>query len=189
MAPLMHQLHGLRATGVLQVQHGKKRKQVQLRDGSPIAVRSNLVQETLGHLLLASGKITEDVLHASLRRVKRGEGMHGQILKAMHMLDEADLATALRLQAQEKLLDMFGWSKGSFRFHRDARLKSANALSLNQSAANLIWQGGAANGFPSKSWIASSRTTRNVQRSRVRVRSTTIKTSHWAKKRRASSNR
>lgn len=141
VAPLMHQLHGLRATGVLQVQHGKKRKQVQLRDGSPIAVRSNLVQETLGHLLLASGKITEDVLHDSLRRVKRGEGMHGQILKAMHMLDEADLATALRLQADEKLLDMFGWSKGRFSFHRDARLKSANALALNRSAANLIWQG------------------------------------------------
>jgi CheY-like chemotaxis protein/curved DNA-binding protein CbpA len=140
-APLLHQLHGLRATGVLQVQHGKKRKQVQLRDGTPIAVRSNLVQETLGHLLLASGKITEDVLHASLTRVKRGEGLHGQILKAMHMLDEADLAAALRLQADEKLLDMFGWSKGRYRFHRGARLKSANALTVKRSAASLVWQG------------------------------------------------
>ncbi len=141
IAALLHQLHGLRATGVLQVQAGKKRKQIQLREGAPIAVRSNLVTETLGNLLLASGKITEDVLHASLLRVKRGEGMHGQILKAMHMLDEADLAIALRRQAIQKLLEMFTWERGRFRFHRGARLKSANALTLKKSPARLIWKG------------------------------------------------
>ena len=37
-------------------------------------VRKDLVGETLGHLLVASGKITWDALHESLRRVKRGEG-------------------------------------------------------------------------------------------------------------------
>ena len=141
VAALLHQLHGLRATGVLQVQSGKRRKQLQLRDGAPIAVRSNLVNETLGHLLLASGKITEDVLHASLLRVKRGEGMHGQILKAMHMLDEADLAVALRRQAIRKVLEMFRWERGRFRFHRGARLKSANALTLKKSPARLVWKG------------------------------------------------
>ena len=139
--PLLHQLHGLRASGVLEVKLAKKKKQVQLREGVPIAVRSNLVNETLGNLLLASGKITEDVLHESLVRVKRGEGLHGQILKAMHMLDEGDLAAALHHQAEEKILDIFSWSKGTYRFHRDARLKSANALSLKRSAANVILDG------------------------------------------------
>ena len=140
-AALLHQLHGLRATGVLRVQAGKRKKQVQLREGAPISVRSNLVQETLGNLLLASGKITEDVLHSSLLRVKRGEGLQGQILKAMHMLDEEDLAFALRQQAEEKLLDLFAWESGSFEFVQNARLKGGNALALKTSPANIVWRG------------------------------------------------
>lgn len=138
---LLHQLHGLRASGVLQLRHGRKKKQVQLREGRPVAVRSNLVDETLGHLLLASGKITEDVLHASLLRVKQGEGLHGQILQAMHMLDEEDLARALRHQAEEKLFEVFAWPGGSFRFVRGARLRDANALTVKGSAASLILGG------------------------------------------------
>ena len=61
-------------------------------DGIPVAVRSNLVNETLGELLVASGKITPDVLHESLTRVKAGEGLMGRVLVAMQMLDEEDLA-------------------------------------------------------------------------------------------------
>ncbi len=138
---LLHHLHGLRASGVLQLQNGKKKKQIQLREGRPVAVRSNLVNETLGHLLVASGTITWDVMHESLLRVKRGEGLQGQILKAMQMLDEEDLARALHNQAEEKLFEIFAWRKGSFAFHRGARLKSANALTLKRSTANVILDG------------------------------------------------
>jgi len=138
---LLHHLHGMRASGVLQVQHGKKKKQVQLREGSPVAVRSNLVNETLGNLLVASGKITMDVMHESLLRVKRGEGLHGQILKAMHMLDEEDLATALRNQAEEKLFELFAWEEGQFRFHRAARLRGANALTVRRAMPSVIMEG------------------------------------------------
>jgi len=138
---LLHHLHGMRASGVLQVQHGKKKKQVQLREGSPVAVRSNLVNETLGKLLVASGRITEDVLHESLLRVKRGEGLQGQILKAMHMLDEEDLATALRKQAEEKLFELFTWPEGQFRFHRAARLRGGNRFSVRRTMPSVILEG------------------------------------------------
>jgi tetratricopeptide (TPR) repeat protein len=107
----------------------------------PIAVRSNLVNETLGHLLVASGTITWDALHESLQRVKRGEGLQGQILQAMHMLDEEDLAKALRRQAMEKLFQVFGWYEGRFRFHPRTRLKAANSLSLKVSPARIVMEG------------------------------------------------
>jgi CheY-like chemotaxis protein/tetratricopeptide (TPR) repeat protein len=141
VAELLHQLHGMRANGVLEVVDGKKKKQVQLREGAPVAVRSNLVDETLGSLLVASGRITPDVLHHSLARVKQGEGLHGQILVAMHMLDEEDLARALRHQADEKLFELFAWTQGGFRFHRGARLKGGNALSLKRAPADVILRG------------------------------------------------
>ena len=142
-AALLHHLHGLRASGVLALEDGhKKKKQVQLRDGIPIAVRSNLVNETLGELLVASGKITPDVLHESLLRVKRGEGLMGRVLLAMQMLDEADLAAALHRQAEEKLLEVFSWPCGLSKFHPGTRLKgNANTLALKKSPANLILAG------------------------------------------------
>ena len=138
---LLHHLHGLRATGVLQLQSGKKKKQLEIDEGHPVAVRSNLVNECLGNLLVATGKITWDVLHESLRRVKRGEGMQGQILIAMHMLDQEDLAAALRSQAEEKLFEIFAWCTGRFRFKQGARLCDANALSLKCSPANIVMDG------------------------------------------------
>jgi CheY-like chemotaxis protein/tetratricopeptide (TPR) repeat protein len=140
-AELLHQLHGMRATGVLDLRHGKKKKQVQLRDGVPEAVRSNLMLETLGHLLVASGTITEDILSASLKRMKTSGGLIGQILLASQMLDEDALARALRRQADEKLFELFSWRAGSYLFHERARLKGANALYLNRSAADLVVHG------------------------------------------------
>jgi CheY-like chemotaxis protein len=52
---LLHHLHGLRATGVLHLANGKKRKWIQLRDGYPRAVRSNLINECLGNFLVRNG--------------------------------------------------------------------------------------------------------------------------------------
>jgi CheY-like chemotaxis protein/curved DNA-binding protein CbpA len=139
---MLHHLHGLRASGVLVLESGKKKKQLQLRDGLPVAVRSNLVTETLGQLLLASGKITPDVLHESLTRSQRGEGMVGNILVAMHMLDEQDLATALNRQADEKLLEVFAWDTGSSQFHPGTRIKgNTNTRGLKRSPASLILEG------------------------------------------------
>lgn len=141
-AALLHHLHGLRASGVLAVEDGPKKKQIQVRDGTPVAVRSNLVQETLGELLVASGKITPDVLDASLLRVKAGEGMMGQVLIAMQMLDEDDLSLALNRQAEEKLLEVFAWTGGQAKFFPSKRIKSnANTLALKKSPANLVLAG------------------------------------------------
>jgi CheY-like chemotaxis protein/tetratricopeptide (TPR) repeat protein len=138
---LLHHLHGLRATGALQLQSGKKKKVLQIEQGHPVAVRSNLVDECLGNLLLATGKITSDVLHESIQRMQSGGGPQGQILIAMHMLDQEDLAMALRNQAEEKLFEIFTWRKGRFRFRHGARLRDANALVLKCSPANLIMDG------------------------------------------------
>ena len=55
---VLHHLHGMRATGVLHLSFGRKRKWIQMRDGYPVGVRSNLVRETLGAYLERNGRIT-----------------------------------------------------------------------------------------------------------------------------------
>jgi CheY-like chemotaxis protein/tetratricopeptide (TPR) repeat protein len=138
---VLHHLHGLRATGVLHLECEKKRKWIQLRDGYPVAVRSNLVRETLGAFLERTGRITSDVLATSRREMERQARRQGEVLVAMRVLSEEQVAEALREQADEKLFELFSWESGRFQFERDAQLEKANVLGVGRSPANLILEG------------------------------------------------
>ena len=138
---LLHHLHGLRASGVLHLATEKKRKWVQLRDGYPVAVRSNLMRETLANRLLQSGRIARDVIDESRREAEKCGLRHGEILVAMHVLSESEVTDELREQADEKFFEVFAWTTGTFRFERDADLQRANALGLGRSPASLILHG------------------------------------------------
>ncbi len=140
-AHLLHHLHGLRATGVLMVNSGKKKKAIQLTDGYPVAVKSNLVGECLGNYLVSTGKLPEDAVAESLARMKKGEGLQGQILVAMDVITEDEIASALREQAESKLYEMFGWRRGAFKLEIGSRLKRGNTLALETSPANVILEG------------------------------------------------
>jgi CheY-like chemotaxis protein len=137
---LLHHLHGLRATGVLHLSSERKRKWLRLRDGYPIAVRSNLVNECLGNYLVRAGRITASDLAESRQRMKGGK-LQGEILVAMDLLSEDEVATALRAQAEEKLFEIFSWPNGAFRFEVGGNLQRANELALERSPANLILEG------------------------------------------------
>ena len=138
---VLHHLHGLRATGVLHLECEKKRKWIEHRDGYPVAVRSNLVRETLGHFLERTGRITRAVLESSRREMEQRSRRQGEVLVAMQVLSEERLAEALRDQADEKLFEVFGWEAGRFHFERGAQLERANVLGLGRSPANLILEG------------------------------------------------
>lgn len=138
---LLHQLHGLRASGVLMVANGRKRKAIELREGVPIAIKSNLIHECLGKMLIRGGMLTEEEQSESFERSQRGEGLQGEILIAMELVDEATIARALCDQAREKLFEIFEWEKGKFKFELRGKIKRANALALNASPANVILKG------------------------------------------------
>ncbi len=138
---LLHHLHGLRASGVLQLQNGKRKKALQIRDGYSVAVRSNIVTECLGNFLVRSGRITQSDLNESLRRLKAGEGRQGEILVAMQVLAEDEVGAALSAQAEEKLFEIFEWPGGSFEFQVGAVLEGGSGLPLERSPANVILHG------------------------------------------------
>ena len=138
---LLHHLHGLRATGTLHLAHEKKRKWVELRDGYPIAVRSNLMRETLGNHLLRCGTVTREVFEQSRQQMQQSGKRHGEILVAMHALSEEQVSDALRAQADEKFFEIFSWPGGTFRFQRDERIERPNSLGMGRSPASLILHG------------------------------------------------
>lgn len=138
-AALLHHLHGLRADGVLHIQSGKRRKWVQLREGYPVAVRSNLVSECLGNFLATRGRISAEAMKQSIERLGPGR-LQGEILVAMDVLSEEEVSQALREQAESKLFDVFSWPSGAFRFEFGSRLQKASGLA-RRSPANLILEG------------------------------------------------
>jgi DNA-binding response OmpR family regulator/tetratricopeptide (TPR) repeat protein len=137
---LLHHLHGLRATGVLHLLSARKRKWIELRDGYPMSIRSNLVNECLGNFLVRGGKISQAVMAESRRRMKEGR-LQGEILVAMEILSEHEVTDALLRQANEKLLEIFAWETGTYRFEMGGELHRSNSLGLVGSPANLILRG------------------------------------------------
>src|SRR5690606_11543420 len=132
---------GLRASGVLRLEDGPRRKDGELVDGRAASVRSNLPAERLGEWLLRSGLIDHVAFQESIRRMHRGEGLQGEVLLAMQALDEQQLADALRRHADDKLFELFAWRRGRYELTLGARLERASALALGRSPADVIHMG------------------------------------------------
>jgi CheY-like chemotaxis protein len=90
-------------------------KIVYFRSGVPTHVRSNLLDECLGQLLLRRKRIGRATLEESIRRTQAGDGLQGEILIDMGALSPIEVSETLSAQASEKLYDLFGWRRGSWR--------------------------------------------------------------------------
>ena len=67
-------------TGVLEVDHGRIRRRVVLRDGRIVACSSNDPSNRLGQFLISRGKIRTRTLEFALERQRASGGALGQIL-------------------------------------------------------------------------------------------------------------
>ncbi|MAJ60618.1 MAG: hypothetical protein CBC48_11670 [bacterium TMED88] len=114
----------LRAQGVAFFDSGKKKKAVEFRDGCPVAVQSNLLSECLGHRLMESGHLSREDWEESVRRLRKGQGPQGKILIEMGVIEPSDLARELDLQAEAKMLTIFEWRRGHYRFEVGKKLGS-----------------------------------------------------------------
>ncbi len=141
IAGVLARLHRRRASGTLRLVHGRKKKTLELQDGRPVAVRSNLVNECLGNHLVRCGRITRSAMLDSLRRVRAGEGRQGEILVAMQLLSPAERDRALEQQAEDKFFQLFEWREGSFEFREGARLHGGTPLAFAEDLPALILRG------------------------------------------------
>ncbi|MGH2901647.1 MAG: DnaJ domain-containing protein, partial [Solirubrobacteraceae bacterium] len=72
----------------------------------------NLAREALGRRLLDSGRIDERVFNDSVRRSKATGKRQGEVLIQMGAITADALQQALATQAEDKLVDVFGWTEG-----------------------------------------------------------------------------
>ncbi len=74
MPRILHNLYSLRATGLLHLEHNDFKKVVYVRNGYPIFVRSNLVREFLGQMLVRTGHLNEAELETTPSRAPKRMG-------------------------------------------------------------------------------------------------------------------
>jgi CheY-like chemotaxis protein len=138
---LMHGLHVGRRNCVLLLEDGRKKKGIEFRDGRPTCIRSNIVSECLGQYLVKIGRCSREQVDESLQRMRSGEGLQGEILVAMEILDEAGVVAALEDHALEKLFEIFDWPDGQFQVRSGVRIRRGSSTALGGHPANLIVQG------------------------------------------------
>lgn len=137
---LLHDLYGKKMTGLLHLQHGDAKKIVYIKDGYPIFVRSNVLNECLGRMLVLDGQMTQVDCDASVERSKESGRLQGTVLIEMGLLTPQDLHDALLRQVTEKLLSTFKWQEGTWQFITAKDFKK-NVTSIKLSPASTIMQG------------------------------------------------
>jgi hypothetical protein len=101
-------------TAVLALERNQMRKTIVLDDGVPVDCRSNLVHETLGRFMVATGKLSAEDDNACLKEAMKRGVPEGQILMERGLVGGVDLFRILQQHLAKKLLDLFTWREGRF---------------------------------------------------------------------------
>ncbi|MGZ6143720.1 MAG: DUF4388 domain-containing protein, partial [Myxococcales bacterium] len=137
---VLSELHRWRATGALLIENPPVKKLVWLKEGAPVFVRSNLLNEALGQLLVRERMINLAECEEGLRRMHESKRQLGTELIEMGCISPANLAYALQLQVEQKLFDVFGWTDGEYRFNPRAAMP-AMQIALELTPAKILLEG------------------------------------------------
>lgn len=110
---------GEKRSGVLSLadtETNKMKKRIGFKGGYQAYVAGGTIYETLGRLLLRWGKISEQQYQESLALQKKEKKRTGEVLIAMKILDGTQLAEALQMQIEEKILGCFILQDGPYSF-------------------------------------------------------------------------
>jgi DNA-binding response OmpR family regulator/tetratricopeptide (TPR) repeat protein len=140
LARLLQRLYAQRATGSLLLLRDAVKKIVMFVEGYPVSVRSNVLGECLGQILVEKRLISSEALAESVQRMQKEKRQQGQILIEMGALSPYNLERALVEQLEAKLFEIFAWPDGKFLFKADDSAPGG-ATRLERPPAALILEG------------------------------------------------
>ncbi|MBN2359641.1 MAG: response regulator [Deltaproteobacteria bacterium] len=139
-AVTLAQLYRWRATGALLLRRGKLKKIVYFKEGYPTYVKSNVLAECLGKVMLRERLITATECEESIRTMKSSQRQQGTVLIEMGCISPHNLVYALELQLQTKLFDIFSWTDGDFQFNPRS-VPPSEIIELDMTPATIIFEG------------------------------------------------
>jgi serine/threonine protein kinase len=165
---LLARLAADRETGQLVVERGPVSKEIFLVDGAPEFVSSNVPAERFGEYLVARGVISAGELSMALAILPRFQGKLGDTLVGLSLLRPLEVFRHLTRQVRDKIIDVFQWPVGRYRYYR-GRMNKRESFPLGLDAFEILGAGVA--GLPLESVRArldrhAQRRVRRVERSR-----------------------
>lgn len=122
VAPLLGKLWRARASGALLLRQAQMKKILYLRHGSPYSVKSNLISECLGQILVQERIIGRDECETSIILMRDSGKRQGEVLIDMGSITPKNLEFGLEQQVETKLFSTFAWDHGEYRFNPSAPL-------------------------------------------------------------------
>jgi tetratricopeptide (TPR) repeat protein len=111
---LLLELSAARFDGCLRLRRDRLEKSFRFQRGAPISAESSLASETLGLSLLDAGRISREDYHRVSSYVVERKVKEGAALLELGLLDPKSLFLALKEQVRTRLLECFGWPRGSY---------------------------------------------------------------------------
>ncbi len=139
-AELLSEFYREKANGALLLRRNKLKKIVYFKNGYPTFIKSNLLNECLGKVMVKEKMITEGECEESIQMMKESKRQQGTVLIEMGCISPHNLQYALETQLQVKLFDIFAWEDGDYQYNPKTSAPPTT-VSLDGSAAALIYEG------------------------------------------------
>jgi CheY-like chemotaxis protein/tetratricopeptide (TPR) repeat protein len=139
-ARILQRVYADRLTGALLLLRESVKKIVYFVDGYPVSVRSNILGECLGQILVQQKMISKQTLDESLQRMKADKKHQGTVLVEMGALSPYNLSRALAAQMEAKFYEIFSWRTGDFAF-KEGKGAPDEPVHLERAPAALILEG------------------------------------------------
>ena len=105
-------------TGLLRFEVPGTIKEIFLVGGAPESVNSSLPSERFGEYLVAKDVLGRGDLELALGMLPHYNGKLGDTLVALGLLRPLDVFRLLSQQVRDRVIDVFGWTEGTFAFFR-----------------------------------------------------------------------
>ena len=139
-AEVLSEVHRWRATGALLIENPPVKKLIWIKEGAPVFVRSNLLSEALGQVLVRERMIKLSECEEALRRLRVSKRLLGTELIELGCISPANLSYALQLQVEQKLYDLFSWTEGTYRFNPRSEMPELQ-VALELTPARILREG------------------------------------------------
>ena len=133
-------LYRERGQGGLFLLRNKIKKIVYFKDGQPMYIKSNVLSECLGRVLVSQRMITNEECDESVRLMKEGRRQQGAVLMEMRLISPHNLHFGLEQQLQHKLFDVFHWPDGEYEYRDNFQLPD-DTIALDMANAQIILEG------------------------------------------------
>ncbi len=137
---LLAEIYRNRENGALLLKRDRLKKIVYFKGGYPAFIKSNLLNECLGKVMVREKMITDDECEESLRKMKESGRQQGTVLIEMGCISPHNLQYALELQLGVKIFDLFGWEEGGYQFNPKS-VVPPTTVSLDDTTAAIIYEG------------------------------------------------